>query len=223
MCAAEYPSRYPLAGLLRRHVAGCLLAGSALTAGCTIPPRPPESIATLSAVPVPPRPNAVPAVPPVSEIPVVRYGRYTLVELTPEPDQRDLMQQVVDVTLPPTLKATVGAAMRHVLLDTGYQLCDRPDVSSLYHLPLPAAHRHLGPLVLRDALQILAGPAWDLVVDDFARHVCFVRHTPVAATPVPDSGPAAAGSHQAVQATVPTTQPVPSAAQAVAVPLQEAP
>ena len=32
-----------------------------------------------------------------------------------------------------------------------------------------------GPLVLRDALLTLAGPAWDLSVDDAARQVCFQR------------------------------------------------
>jgi type IV pili sensor histidine kinase/response regulator len=45
----------------------------------------------------------------------------------------------------------------------------------LHGLPLPAAHRQLGPLFLRDALLTLAGPAWDLTVDDVARQLCFVR------------------------------------------------
>lgn len=30
-------------------------------------------------------------------IPVARYGRYTLVELVPEPAQRDLTRQVIEV------------------------------------------------------------------------------------------------------------------------------
>jgi hypothetical protein len=37
--------------------------------------------------------------------------------------------------------------------------------------------------MLRDALLTLAGPAWDVSVDDGARQVCFRRH----ATPVPAS------------------------------------
>lgn len=47
---------------------------------------------------------------------MVRYGRYTLVELVPEHHQRDLLQQVVEVTIPPKLDATVGDALQHILL-----------------------------------------------------------------------------------------------------------
>lgn len=46
--------------------------------------------------------------------------------------------------------------------------------------------------MLRDALLTLAGPAWDVSVDDSTRQVCFRRH----ATPVPVSASpsAAAGA-----------------------------
>lgn len=108
-------------------------------------------------------------------VPVVRQGRYTLVELVPEPAQRDPMQQVVEVVIPPKLDGSVGDAMRHVLLRTGYRLCETADAMSLYALPLPAAHLRLGPLGLRDALLTLAGPAWVLSVDDASRQVCFQR------------------------------------------------
>jgi type IV pili sensor histidine kinase/response regulator len=40
---------------------------------------------------------------------------------------------------------------------------------------LPAAHLRLGPLFLRDALLTLAGPAWELQVDDVTRRVCFTQ------------------------------------------------
>ncbi len=108
-------------------------------------------------------------------VPVARYGRYTLIELVPQPAQRDLLQQVVEITIPPTLDATVGDAMRHVLLRSGYRLCDGTEAAALYALPLPAAHLQLGPLLLRDALLVLAGPAWALSVDDRTREVCFNR------------------------------------------------
>jgi hypothetical protein len=67
-------------------------------------------------------------------------------------------------------------------------LCDAPDAAALYALPLPAAHLRLGPLPLRDALLTLAGPAWDVSVDDAARAVCFTRVTTRAspsANPIP--------------------------------------
>jgi len=107
--------------------------------------------------------------------PVVRYGRYTLVELTPEETQRDLMAQVVDVSIPLAqgmAEVTVGEAIRHVLRRSGYRLCDTPQ--GFEHLPLPVAHSHLGPIKLRDALMILAGSAWTLQVDESTRQVCFV-------------------------------------------------
>lgn len=109
-------------------------------------------------------------------IPVVRYGRYTLVELAPTPPQRDLLQQVIDVTIPESSRTTVGDGLRHVLKRSGYQLCESaPAADELYSLPLPAAHQQLGPMTLRDALLTLSGPAWDLKVDEPSRSVCFAR------------------------------------------------
>ncbi|WP_425598361.1 PilL N-terminal domain-containing protein [Citrobacter freundii] len=108
-------------------------------------------------------------------MPVVRYGRYTLVELAPASAQQDLLLQVVDVSIPDTRSATVGDALHHVLLRSGYQLCPVGDITALNSLPLPASHYRLGPMLLRDALLTLAGPAWDLKVDDGARRICFNR------------------------------------------------
>lgn len=114
--------------------------------------------------------------PPPFEVPVVRNSRYTLVELVPGDDQRDLMRQVIDITIPAAANATVGDALQYVLQRSGYRLCDaRPDTTAvLYALPLPAAHEHLGPVTLRDALQLLAGTHWNLQVDESIRQVCFV-------------------------------------------------
>ncbi|MBS7560146.1 PilL N-terminal domain-containing protein [Pseudomonas sp. RC4D1] len=113
-----------------------------------------------------------------STVPVLRYGRYTLVELVPESHQRDLLQQVVEVAIPPRLDATVGDALQHILLRSGYQLCDLSGISSLATLPLPAAHYRLGPLSLRDGLLTLSGASWELQVDDVLRQICFVRAIP---------------------------------------------
>src|SRR3546814_8427606 len=87
------------------------------------------------------------------------------------------------------LDASVGDAMRHVLLRSGYRLCDAAEAATLYALPLPAAHLRLGPLLLRDALLTLAGPAWELSVDAVTRQVCFSRQIGRAhvCTPVPNA------------------------------------
>jgi len=142
-----------------------LLLATTLAAGCaTTPPSPPPFASSQAVESV--------ASPP-AYVPVVRYGRYTLVELAPTEAQRNLLLQVVDVAVPDTLHATVGDALRHLLQRSGYQLCSAPETDALNALPLPAAHYQLGPMVLRDALLTLAGPAWELRADDSARQVCF--------------------------------------------------
>jgi type IV pili sensor histidine kinase/response regulator len=140
---------------------------SGLLSGCTTTPATPDHIEAP--------PDEIASVLDQGLVPVVRYGRYTVIELVPQPAQRDLLQQAVEITIPPTLDATVGDAMRHVLLRSGYRLCDGTEAAALYALPLPAAHLHLGPLLLRDALLVLAGPAWALSVDDRTREICFNR------------------------------------------------
>ncbi|WP_446027540.1 PFGI-1 class ICE element type IV pilus protein PilL2 [Lelliottia amnigena] len=112
---------------------------------------------------------------PHSPQPVIRYGRYTLVEMRPQPGQLDLSQQIVDVAMPVTLTATVGEGMQYLLQRTGYSLCQSDETVALYALPLPAPHFHLGPQTLRDALRLLAGPAWQLTLDQEVRQVCFIR------------------------------------------------
>lgn len=158
-----------------RLVVPALLVGCVLISGCaatgaanapTATAVPPEPVLSARIIYPEPEPTL---------IPVARYGRYTLVELVPEPAQRDLTQQVIEVSIPPTFDANVGDALRHVLLRTGYRLCDTTEAAALYTLPLPAAHLRLGPLPLRDALLVLAGSAWELSVDDASRSVCFTR------------------------------------------------
>lgn len=138
-------------------------------------------------------------------IPVVPYGRYTLVELSPGVEQQDLMQQIVDVTMPPTLATTVGDALRYVLLRSGFELCRSPEIRLLDELPLPAADFHLGPLTLEGTLRILVGPGWNLEVDEVTRKICF---TPLSA-PSP-AGKPASFAPMAIRDTSPAARPMPA-------------
>ena len=108
--------------------------------------------------------------------PVVRYGRYTLVTTQPDAGQRDLMAQIIDVTIPSNMNPTVRDAMQYVVERSGYALCPASSghVNILYTRPLPAAQYKLGPMTLRNTLQVLAGPAWQVKVDEVNRQVCFV-------------------------------------------------
>jgi len=158
------PANHPF-----QRLAGVGLLAAVLASGCatTAAPLAPDAIEETSSAPKPGAPQF---------IPVMHHGRYTLVELAPMAAQRDLLLQTIDVSMPEDARATVGDGMRHVLKRSGYGLCQTAHaVIELYSLPLPAAHLHLGPMSLRDALLILAGPAWELRVDNRARQVCFER------------------------------------------------
>ena len=116
------------------------------------------------------------------ETSVIRYGRYRLVEIGAEGHQQDLLSQIIDLTipaLPHKPNPSVADAMRHVLLNSGYQLCHTESVIAFESFPLPVAHYRLGPISIRAALSVLAGSGWHLQVDDFNRKVCFM---PIQAT-----------------------------------------
>ena len=51
-------------------------------------------------------------------------------------------------------------------------------VIGLFALPLPEVHRQLGPMSLQQALETLAGPAFQLVEDPVHRLVAFERCAP---------------------------------------------
>ncbi|WP_291972132.1 TcpQ domain-containing protein [Candidatus Symbiopectobacterium sp.] len=63
-----------------------------------------------------------------------------------------------------------------VATNTGYSLCSATNsaFSELLSRSLPAVQRDIGPVKLSEALQILAGPAWLLKVDEVNREICFV-------------------------------------------------
>ncbi|MCF5724033.1 PilL N-terminal domain-containing protein [Pseudomonas syringae] len=104
----------------------------------------------------------------------LRYGRYTLVSTEPTTEQRNLLAQIIDVSIPSNLNPSVQEAMHYVLQRSGYSLCPAADpVKVLFTRSLPAAHYRLGPISLRSALQVLAGPAWQLTTDEVSRSVCF--------------------------------------------------
>ncbi|MFK4135368.1 hypothetical protein [Pseudomonas luteola] len=107
------------------------------------------------------------------------------------------MSQIVDVTIPDTLSPNVRDAMNYVLKRSGYGLCaGTGNINILYTRPLPASQYHLGPMTLRNTLQILAGPAWQVQVDEVTRGVCFVQRPGYEhpTTPVVNKVPASSGS-----------------------------
>ena len=106
----------------------------------------------------------------------VQVGRYSSISTAPTLAQMDLLSSVVEVTFPTSI-TTVNAALSSLLLNSGYAMADLsssdPNLPTLLKQPLPLAHRTLGPITLRTALQVLAGTPWDLVVDPVNRLVSF--------------------------------------------------
>ena len=84
-------------------------------------------------------------------------------------------QSLVVITL--HAGATVGEALSHLLERSGYRLASLeasdPALPLLLKNPLPMVHRVLGPVTLRNALNMLAGSVWNLVIDPVNRIVSF--------------------------------------------------
>lgn len=152
---------------LQHHlINGAMFTCLGLMAGC---------IATPPTLVVPVSP-ASPEPLPLDPTPVVRHGRYALVELVPQNGQGDLMQQIVDITFPAAVIQSVTDAIRYLLLHSGYRMSEDCEAAHTFdELALPAAHAHVGPLTLHNALQVLIGPGWQLHEDDASRMLCFTR------------------------------------------------
>ena len=112
---------------------------------------------------------------------VVRYDRYLLVGSSPQEGQKYLLEQLINVNVSTgsgkkkSYHATVRQGLETALAYTGFSLCHTalPEVTTLFSLQLPKIHYEFGPVKLREALQMLAGPAYDLIVNDINRTVCF--------------------------------------------------
>ena len=106
----------------------------------------------------------------------VRVSRYTVMQAVAAPEQIDLMAVVVRIEFPSHIN-TVGEALSHLLERSGYRLASLeasdPALPLLLKNPLPMVHRVLGPVTLRNALNMLAGSVWNLVIDPVNRIVSF--------------------------------------------------
>lgn len=108
--------------------------------------------------------------------PVTQVGQYLTVANTPSAAQMDLLSQTIQLRFPQAIQ-TVGEAMAYVLRYSGYSLVgtDRQSdaLKNTLSKLLPLVDRELQPMTLKDALLVLAGPAFTLVHDPFNREVDF--------------------------------------------------
>ena len=108
----------------------------------------------------------------------VTVARYSTVQPAPSMAQRDPLAAPVVSVLPASV-TRIGEAVETLLGPSGYRLAStfaaEAERAELLDLPLPEAHHMLGPLPLRTALAILAGPAFRLVEDPVHRLISFER------------------------------------------------
>ncbi|AWX14706.1 pilus assembly protein PilL [Mergibacter septicus] len=113
-----------------------------------------------------------------NELPeVVRFDRYTLVSTAPLNSQKYLLDQLVHLNLNIKRNYSVETGLKMLLKNSGFSLCQAtvPDVRTLYSHPLPKIHYKFGPMRLRNAVQMLAGNAYQASVNDVSREICFHR------------------------------------------------
>jgi len=106
----------------------------------------------------------------------ISAGRYSLISTKATPSQSDLFAVIIKTDFPLTV-TTVGAAIQNLLLNSGYRLAKASHTDPYMHVlmdaQLPEVQRDLGPISLRNALTVLAGKPWRLVVDPVHRLVSF--------------------------------------------------
>lgn len=106
----------------------------------------------------------------------VKESRYVLHRVGASQQPVDVMQSIVRTTIPDQIK-TVGAALQYLLKLYGYQLEDnaeKPESLGFYVLltrPLPEPHRALDLMTLTDALNVLGGDSFEVVINPVLRTV----------------------------------------------------
>ena len=112
-----------------------------------------------------------------------RVGRYSELTAVPTPGQVNPLQTIISLAFPSQIQ-TVGAAINHLLARSGWQLASEaasdPTLPRLMGLPLPESQRSLGPIALMDALGVLCGEAYSVVVDPVHRLVSCELRAPFA-------------------------------------------
>jgi conjugative transfer region protein (TIGR03748 family) len=118
-------------------------------------------------------------------------GRYTTAVSQPPAELSRPLDVVVALRYPRATVATVGDALQHTLIRSGYRLSQADlttQAAGFLTLPLPESHRQVGPYRLQAVLALLTGPAWRWHSDDQRRTVWFSTAT---AAPSPASEPVA--------------------------------
>ncbi|AEF05683.1 PilL protein [Alteromonas naphthalenivorans] len=106
----------------------------------------------------------------------VKESRYVAQWIGPTESQLDVMESVLRLIVPEQV-TTVGSAIQYLLKPYGYQLDDKTDDEEsldfyvLLTRPLPEPHRTFDPISLYDALEVLGGDSYEVVINPVLRTV----------------------------------------------------
>lgn len=147
----------------------------------------------------------------------VRLARYTTTSITLEPSELNPLAPIATVRFPRDHVRTVGDAVDYLLLRTGYRLESVDSAArDLFSLPLPEAHRELGPYRALTILELLVGEAYKVAASPVHRTLA-IQLRPVD-RPSPPSDPrrepasvqsGATSFDEAVSVPVVTSEPTP--------------
>lgn len=119
-------------------------------------------------------------------------ARYTTAAAAPDATRGQPLAVVATVHFPRATVTTVGDALNHLLVRTGYTLIPAeqldPLAARLLKLDLPESQRALGPYRVDAMLHVLLGEGWTLQVDNLQRRIGF---GPAAAAAAEVAAPAA--------------------------------
>lgn len=106
----------------------------------------------------------------------MRIARYTTAKAAPVMQASEPMAVMARISFPRQTVRSVGDAVHHTLLRTGWTLDENTltsDARAVLTLPLPDSHRVLGPYEVRTILQVLLGRSWAWCEDPVRRTVTF--------------------------------------------------
>ena len=106
----------------------------------------------------------------------MRIARYTTAKAAPVMQASEPMAVMARISFPRQTVRTVGDAVHHTLLRTGWKLDENTltsEARGVLVLPLPDSHRVLGPYEVRTILQVLLGRSWAWCEDPVRRTVTF--------------------------------------------------
>lgn len=109
---------------------------------------------------------------------VVSTDRYTQADLAPRQDQLSPLESIVNISFS-TEVTNVGEALVELIDGSGYELIHlsgeygQPVDTILMNQVLPRTLQSVGPVPMREALEALAGPAWQLRVNELGRELWF--------------------------------------------------